>query len=968
MSVVAGPRSVREIEVRQLNTLYQLLAALSRATGLHEVYQAAIESLLGATAADRASILTFDDDGVIRFKASQGLSLEYQQAVTGHTPWPKGTLGARPIVVPDVLADAGLAAYSDLFKREGIGALAFIPLGLDAGVFGKFMLYYAEPHDCTPDELALAEAIAAHVALATERKRVELECARSEQRLQAILDNSPTVIFLKDPGGRYLLINRRFEELFHVGKNEILGRTDHDIFPPEMADRLRENDLRVIAAGEPLSVEECVPQDDGPHTYISAKFALQENGNIAGVCGVATDITDRRRLESASLHLAAIVESSDDAILSKDLNGIITSWNKGAERLFGYTASEVIGKPVSILAPSERVNEMPHMLAKVRQGERVDHYETQRRTKDGKVLDVSLTVSPIRNSAGEIIGASKIARDISDRKQLEAATLHLAAIVESSDDAIISKDLNGRIKSWNKGAERLFGYTASEVLGKPVSILAPSERVNEMPDILSKVRRGERVDHYETQRRTKDGKVLDVSLTVSPIRNSAGEIIGASKIARDISDQKRAEKERVMLLGREHEARRTAELLNKVGPSLASQLDVQQLAQEVTDIATALVGAEFGSFFHNVVNEQGESYMLYTLSGVSREAFAGFPMPRNTGMFGPTFRGEGIVRCDDVTNDPRYGKNPPHYGMPKGHLPVRSYLAAPVTSRTGEVLGGLFFGHSQPGKFTANHESILLGVASQAGIAMDNARLFQQAQWVQAELKRSNDELRHLNQDLETFAYSASHDLQEPLRTISLCSQLLARDLGNDLPKGSAGYLSTIQVASNRMTALIQDLLAYTKATKYPEGLVKNVDSGAVLESTLQTLSGPISEAGAIVTYDNLPVLAIHEGGLPQIFQNLIGNAIKYRRDAPRIHVSAVERDGWYVFSVTDNGIGIEPQYAEQIFGIFKRLHSREKYEGSGIGLAICQRIVEQTGGRIWLEKSTPGEGSTFCFSMPANR
>ena len=554
----------------------------------------------------------------------------------------------------------------------------------------------------------------------------------------------------------------------------------------------------------------------------------------------------------------------------------------------------------------------------------------------------------------------------SNRKQIERANLHLAAIVENSNDAIVSKDLNGIITSWNAAAERIFGYAAAEAVGQPVSMLAAPERADEMPKILDKIRHGQRVEHYETLRRRKDGEIIHVSLTISPIRDASGKIIGASKIARDISDQKRVESERNILLSREQEARKTAELLNRVGPALAGQLETEKLVQSVTDVATELVGAEFGAFFHNVVNEQGESYFLYTLSGAPREAFEGFPNPRNTGIFGPTFRGEGVVRCEDVTRDPRYGKNPPYYGMPPGHLPVRSYLAVPVTSRSGEVLGGLFFGHSTPGKFKDQHETILLGIAAQAAIALDNARLFEEAQWVQNELKRSNEELRRANQDLETFAYSASHDLQEPLRTIIISAQLLERRYGEQLRGDAAHYLGNIVEGTQRMENLIRDVLAYATATKQAEGPPPSIDAGEVLSTVLENLKGHIEQTRAIITSDPLPLVLVHENRLVQLFQNLLSNALKYKSDKPpRVHISATERNGWSVFSVADNGIGIDERYADQIFGLFKRLHSRQEYPGSGIGLAICQRIVEQYGGRIWLESSVPGQGSTFCFTFP---
>jgi light-regulated signal transduction histidine kinase (bacteriophytochrome) len=250
---------------------------------------------------------------------------------------------------------------------------------------------------------------------------------------------------------------------------------------------------------------------------------------------------------------------------------------------------------------------------------------------------------------------------------------------------------------------------------------------------------------------------------------------------------------------------------------------------------------------------------------------------------------------------------------------------------------------------------------------MDNARLFEQSQWAQAELKRSNEELRRANQDLEVFAYSASHDLQEPLRTISLSAQIIERNFGQRLQGEDSTLLGNILAASNRMGALIKDLLAYTRATKYEEGPAPNVDSAGILAKVLESMWGALEETGATVTTAELPMVAIHEGRLAQLFQNLISNAIKYRsKEVPRVHVGADERDGWCVFSVADNGIGIEAQYAEQIFGLFKRLHGRDRYPGSGIGLAICQRVVEQYGGRIWLEQSTPGGGSTFCFALPS--
>lgn len=237
--------------------------------------------------------------------------------------------------------------------------------------------------------------------------------------------------------------------------------------------------------------------------------------------------------------LAAIIQSSDVAIYSKDRNGIITSWNAAAERLYGYAAEEAIGQPISMLIPDDRRGEEVDILTSILRGEKIDHFQTQRRAKDGRFIEVSVTISPIHNPAGDIVEASVVARDISERTRAAEESDRLAAIVRSSNDAIYSKDSNAVITSWNPAAERLYGYAPYEAIGQPVVMLVIPERRGEEIEILQRVFRGERVEHYETQRMTKDGSRVDVSITVSPIHNIRGEIVEASVIARDITEQRR---------------------------------------------------------------------------------------------------------------------------------------------------------------------------------------------------------------------------------------------------------------------------------------------------------------------------------------------------------------------------------------------------------------------------------------------
>jgi PAS domain S-box-containing protein len=470
---------------------------------------------------------------------------------------------------------------------------------------------------------------------------------------------------------------------------------------------------------------------------------------------------------------------------------------------------------------------------------------------------------------------------------------------------------------------------------------------------------------FEHRVRRYDGVFRLFSIRAVPVMDDTGDIREWVGVHTDITEERKLAEERTASLAREQEARETAELLNKVGPLLAAELDTQALTQKVTDLATQLTGAQFGALFHNVLNDEGESYTLYTLSGVPREEFSKFPMPRNTKVFGPTFRGEGVMRSADITKDPRYGQNAPYRGMPEGHLPVRSYLAAPVVSRSGEVLGGLFFGHGTPDQFTEQHEKLACGIAAQAAIALDNAHLFAESRRSRQALERSNAELRRANEDLEQFAYSASHDLQEPLRMVAIYSQLLQTRYASRLDGAAQEYLGYAVAGAKRMELLVKDLLSYTQAVTIRDEDVTPVDASIVLKGALENLQSAVNETGARIECSAMPILFVQEIHLLQLFHNLIGNAIKYHGEArPVIKISAERQNNVWRLCVRDNGIGINPEYAELVFGIFKRLHNSAEYQGTGIGLAICQRIVERYGGRIWVE-SEEGRGAAFFFTLP---
>ncbi|HEU0031245.1 MAG TPA: GAF domain-containing protein [Kofleriaceae bacterium] len=439
------------------------------------------------------------------------------------------------------------------------------------------------------------------------------------------------------------------------------------------------------------------------------------------------------------------------------------------------------------------------------------------------------------------------------------------------------------------------------------------------------------------------------------VLRTIGGHLGQFIAAAHAHEQLRREAEQSKQTARQLEVEReTLAKLNEIGRRLAGELDQQALVQAVTDVATELTGAQFGAFFYNVTDERGDSYMLYTISGAPREAFAKFPMPRNTQVFAPTFQGKGPIMLDDVTRDPRYGKNPPHNGMPAGHLPVRSYLAVPVLTRDGRPIGGLFFGHEKPAMFNDRAQRLAVGLATNAGIAMDNARLFADAQRLIKELEKTNTEL-------DQFAYAASHDLRAPLRGISNLAMWIEEDLGPATPKKVREHIALLKGRAARMDKLINGLLELARVGRTRQR-PERVDVTELLHETIDLLSPP--EASRVLIIGAMPTLVAERFALQQVFLNLIANAIQHagRKDVV-VRISADERADEVEFTVADNGVGIPVEHHDRVWQIFQTLQARDIVESTGIGLAIVKKQVEANGGRAWIDPHTTG--ATMRFTWP---
>jgi PAS domain S-box-containing protein len=577
----------------------------------------------------------------------------------------------------------------------------------------------------------------------------------------------------------------------------------------------------------------------------------------------------------------------------------------------------------------------------------------------------------------------------------EITALEWRQIVHSAiDTAIITMDRDGVVTSWSEGACRILGWTEAEMLGRTLERIFTEADQDQIARELAEALNHEH-DGSEGWRLCRDGTRIWAAGAVTPIRDEQGVVTGFVKVLRDRTAQRRAEEAAA-------EERRALEILNRAGSTLAAERDLHRLVQVVTESGVELSGAEFGAFFYNVLNEEGESYTLYSLSGAPLEAFSKFPMPRNTEVFAPTFNGEGIVRSDDITQDPRYGKNAPRRGMPEGHLPVRSYLAVPVMSRNGEVLGGLFFGHATPGMFGERSERGMQGLAAEAAVAIDNARLAQAAQRELAERRRAEEALREMNATLEqqvaerTAKLRENEDTMRQSQKMEAVGQLtggVAHDF-NNLLQVILGNLDTIQRhlpddsarlqraatqavnGARRAAALTQRLLAFSRRQPLdPKPLNVNGLVTGLSEMIHRTLGETISVETALAA--GLWRVEADANELEAAILNLAVNARDAMPDGGRLTIETanVQIDegyaatlaegtpGQYVLiSVSDTGAGMDAATVAKAFEPF--FTTKPVGRGTGLGLSQVYGFVKQSGGHVRLQ-SEPGRGTTVKIYLP---
>ena len=658
----------------------------------------------------------------------------------------------------------------------------------------------------------------------SERKRAEEELRKASLYARSLIEASLDPLVTISSDGKITDVNQATEQVTGITRNRLIGSDFSDYFTEPL--KAREGYQRVLTEGlvrdYPLSIRHI----SGRITDVlyNATIYRNEAGEVQGVFAAARDITERKKAEEAlrlaSAYNRSLIEASLDPLVTIGSGGRITDVNVATEKVTGHSREKLIGTDfMDYFSESEKAKAG---YQQVFQDGFVQDYALEIRHKDGHLTPVLYNASVYRDEAGSVIGVFAAARDITERrraeeelrkhrehleelveertaelrkaneqlqqeimerKRAEESQAQLAAIVESSDDAIIGKTLDGIIFSWNSGAEKLYGYSSEEMKNRSISILLPPNRPDEMPMILARIKHGENIKHYETIRIRKDGSIIYVSLTTSPIKDMAGNIIGASTIARDVTERKRAEEE------------------------------IKKLDQE---------------------------------------------------------------------------------------------------------------------------------------------------------LKYQIMQLEAANKELEAFSYSVSHDLRAPLRAIDGFSRVMLEDYIGKLDDEGKRYLNIIRSNTQKMGQLIDDLLVFSRLGRQ-EIRISGIDMGKLAKAVSEELKLAVPGRKLKFAINTLIPAQGDQAMIRQVFVNLLSNAVKFTKPKERalIEVDGRSEGNENVYTVKDNGVGFDMQYVNKLFGVFQRLHSSEEFEGTGVGLAIVQRIIHRHGGRVWAEGKV-GEGAIFYFSLPA--
>ncbi len=687
---------------------------------------------------------------------------------------------------------------------------------------------------------------------------------------------------------------------------------------------------------------------------------------------IVQNISEVKKLEDSNNRLATIVETSDLSIIGKTLDGTITDWNMGAEKMYGYAPEEIIGRSIKVLVPEDIENDVGWIMETIHSRRSIKNYETIRKCKDNKIINVSLTISPIKDTDGNIIGASTIADDITERKIAEKLKKELLekekhftnklfisnnelkkgqfelynvnkALLESKNKffnafhrnpaAMTITDNSGRLVDFNESYAKLTGYSRDDLMGRNFRKLNHLKPLKNSDNKFKHNLNWNQEAEYTMRTKSGEQRIIISSSESMELQGKNHNISFIYDITERKLVEEAVEKSKIQF----------QVLMNNLNSGVA-------LVDETGKFL--LVNPAFMNMFGldkdtDILNVNSKKWDLWKMYGEDNELLQIDEHPVRRATL------QGIPVENQLVSVLNPGSD---------QLIWMLISAEPVFNNDGSINCVICTYHDFTERKTAEEYMEILLKKEQdltGQLQQSNLELMD----IQNELTKTIKKLEISNSELQQFAYVASHDLKEPLRMVTSFLQLLKQRYKYQLDTDANEFIDFAVDGAKRMHNLIEDLLLYSRImTKGHE--FSSVNMEEVLENVLLNLKISLEENSAEVTNDSLPTINADESQMIQLLQNLLENSIKYRgENPPKIHITASENDGEWLFKVKDNGIGIDPKHANKIFMIFKRLHTNQEYNGTGIGLALIKRIIDRHYGRVWVE-SELGEGSTFFFTI----
>jgi PAS domain S-box-containing protein len=866
-----------------------------------------------------------------------------------------------PEVTDEALVDAARdAEHLRIMREVGFTSVMILPLVARGRTFGALTLVTAESgRRYEASDLAVAEDLARRAALAVdnarlyseaqreiaEREKAEEELRGSWSQLDAIVRGIADGVTAQDPTGRVVYANEVAARMVGYASarafleaplQEVMQRFevfDESGGPFPLEELPGRRALQGEEGAEEVLCFRVVATGEERWSVVRAMPVFDEEGQIGMAVNIFHDVTEIKQAEEevrrSEERLRSLFQHGSDIITVVDAEGTIRYASPAVERVLGYEPAEMIGESALEFVHPDDLEEAMGLFAEVSSGPGVQPLvEFRVPHKDGSWRYLEHTVNNLLDdpSVGGIVVNQ---RDVTERKRAQETRLQLAAIVDSSDDAIIGKTLDGIITSWNEGAERIYGYTANEAVGHPISMLVPPERPEEIPTILESIRRGEKVDHFETVRVTKDGRRLNISLSVSPIRNEPGDIVGASTIARDITERVQAYE---LLERRVEERTRELSTLLGVSQDVASTLELKPLLGLILDQLRTVVYYTDSSL---LVFEEEDLVTVGYRGPVPQEQIIGTRFPPGRGRMmleGPGHMMEPIV-IDDVRSDAplarAYRQMVGEERLRRGFRHIRSWLGVPLILK-GQPIGLLAISHDEPGHYTEWHVELARTIANQAAIAIENARLYEQAQSAAA-LEERQRLARELHDSVSQALYGITLGSDAALT-------LLERD-----PTRVAGPLEYVRSLAEaglaEMRALIFELMPESLEN---EGLVAALEKQA---AALRARHG-IEVHTALCDEPDGPLWV--KDALYRIAQEALHNTTKHAR-AENVGLLLEQETEGIMLEVRDDGIGFDPS------GSFP----------GHLGLESMRERAERLGGTLEVE-SRPGNGTRILVRVPS--